>query len=105
MGWDDAGTFYVASELKALEGFCSRIETFPPGHYLYSKESNMPQKWYARDWEHYEAVKDNVTDIEVLRKGLEEDVHRQLMYDVLCGVLLSGGLDSSVLSAVTKKFA
>ena len=105
MGWDDAGTFYVASELKALEGFCSRIETFPPGHYLYSKESNMPQKWYTRDWEHYEAVKDNVTDIEVLRKGLEDAVHRQLMSDVPYGVLLSGGLDSSVIAAVTKKFA
>src|SRR5690606_15389614 len=70
MGWDEAGTFYVASELKALEGYCSRIETFPPGHYIYSSEGNTPKKWYKRDWEQYEAVKDNVTDIAVLRKGL-----------------------------------
>src|SRR5690554_6108196 len=82
IGWDEAGGFYVASELKSLEGYCNRIETFPPGHYLYSKESNVPQKWYTRDWEQYEAVKDNVTDIEVLRKGLEDAVHRQLMSDV-----------------------
>lgn len=105
IGWDDQGTFYVASELKALEGYCSRIEAFPPGHYLYSKESNEPKKWYSRDWEHYENVKDNATDIDVLRKGLEDAVHRQLMSDVPYGVLLSGGLDSSVIAAVTKKFA
>ncbi len=105
MGWDEAGTFYVASELKALEGYCSRIETFPPGHYIYSKVGNTPQKWYARDWEQYDAVKDNVTDIDALRKGLEDAVHRQLMSDVPYGVLLSGGLDSSVIAAVTKKFA
>src|SRR5690606_31225672 len=105
MGWDEAGTFYVASELKALEGYCSRIETFPPGHYIYSKESSAPQKWYTRDWEQYEAVKDNVTDIDALRKGLEDAVHRQLMSDVPYGVLLSGGLDSSVIAAVTKQFA
>ncbi|WP_262246673.1 asparagine synthase B [Parapedobacter soli] len=105
MGWDEAGTFYVASELKALEGQCNRIETFPPGHYIYSKEGHTPKKWYTRDWEQYEAVKDNVTDIDVLRKGLEDAVHRQLMSDVPYGVLLSGGLDSSVIAAVTKKFA
>lgn len=105
MGWDDQGTLFVASELKALEGYCSRIETFPPGHYLYSKEGNTPRKWYIRDWEQYENVKANVTDIDALRKSLEDAVHRQLMSDVPYGVLLSGGLDSSVIAAVTKKFA
>ncbi|MFC7523213.1 asparagine synthase B [Parapedobacter sp. GCM10030251] len=105
MGWDDQGTLFVASELKALEGYCSRIETFPPGHYLYSKEGNTPRKWYIRDWERYDNVKENVTDIDALRKSLEDAVHRQLMSDVPYGVLLSGGLDSSVIAAVTKKFA
>lgn len=105
IGWDQQGTFFVASELKALEGYCNRIETFPPGHYLYSLESKVPQKWYTRDWESYDNVKDNATDLDKLRKGLEDAVHRQLMSDVPYGVLLSGGLDSSVIAAVTKKFA
>lgn len=105
MGWDDAGTFYVASELKSLEGYCKRIELFPPGHYLYSKEGTVPKKWYSRDWENYESVESNPSAIETLRKGLEEAVHRQMMSDVPYGVLLSGGLDSSVIAAVTKKFA
>lgn len=105
MGWDDAGNVFVASELKSLEGYCSRIETFPPGHYLYSTEGPEPKKWYARDWESYDNVKDNETDIDELRQALEDAVHRQLMSDVPYGVLLSGGLDSSVIAAVTKKFA
>jgi asparagine synthase (glutamine-hydrolysing) len=104
-GKDEFGQFFVASELKSLEGFCTVIEQFPPGHYIYSKESLEPQKWYKRDWESYETVKDNVTDIDVLRDALEAAVKRQLMSDVPYGVLLSGGLDSSVIAAITKKFA
>lgn len=105
MGWDAAGNFYIASELKALEGICSRIEEFLPGHYLYSKEGQHLQKWYQRDWSDYEAVKENRTDITQLRTALEAAVHRQLMSDVPYGVLLSGGLDSSIISAITKKYA
>lgn len=105
MGWDEAGGFYVASELKSLEGHCTKIESFPPGHYLYSPEGQTPKQWYKRDWESYDVVKDNETDIDVLRKSLEDAVHRQLMSDVPYGVLLSGGLDSSVIAAITKKFA
>lgn len=105
MGWDDSGNLYVASELKSLEGKCSRYQEFPPGHYLYSKEGQEPRKWYTRDWENFENVKDNETDPALLRKGLEDAVHRQLMSDVPYGVLLSGGLDSSIISAITKKFA
>ena len=104
MGWDEKGTFYVASELKSLEGFCPRIEVFPPGHYLYSREGQL-KKWYRRDWMEYDAVKDNPADIAALRSALEEAVRRQLMSDVPYGVLLSGGLDSSIVSAVAKKFA
>ncbi len=104
-GQDDLGQFFVASELKSLEGFCSRIEQFPPGHYLYSREGREPKRWYIRDWEDYETVKDNETDLDTLRQALEEAVRRQLMSDVPYGVLLSGGLDSSVIAAITKKFA
>ena len=103
-GFDQAGTRYVASELKALEGVCHTIEIFPPGHYMTLKD-DAPQKWYSRDWEDYEAVKDNPTSIEDLGKALEDAVHRQLMSDVPYGVLLSGGLDSSITSALAKKFA
>ena len=104
MGWDKYGNFYVASELKALEGICSRIEEFKPGHYLYSKDGVL-KKWYNRDWTGYDSVKDNVTNIADLREALEKAVHRQLMSDVPYGVLLSGGLDSSVTSALAKKYS
>lgn len=105
MGWDTEGAFYVASELKALEGQCVKIETFPPGHYIYSREGSELKKWYDPDWKQYDAVKDSKTNISVLKKGLEDAVHRQLMSDVPYGVLLSGGLDSSVIAAITKRFA
>ena len=104
MGWDQDGTFYVASELKALEGVCSKIELFPPGHYLDSKVGEI-KSWYQRDWMEYDMVKENETDIKILRTALEEAVHRQLMSDVPYGVLLSGGLDSSITSAIAKKYA
>lgn len=104
MGWDQGGTFYVASELKALEGVCSKIELFPPGHYLDSKVGEI-KSWYQRDWMEYDMVKENETDIKILRTALEEAVHRQLMSDVPYGVLLSGGLDSSITSAIAKKYA
>ena len=104
MGWDQLGNFYVASELKALEGVCNNIQEFLPGHYLYSREGVM-RKWYNRDWMDYESVKDNKTSITGLKSALEAAVHRQMMSDVPYGVLLSGGLDSSIISAVAKKFA
>ncbi|SHJ59152.1 asparagine synthase B [Aquimarina spongiae] len=104
MGWDKNGTFYVASELKSLEGVCTKIELFSPGHYLFSKDTELT-KWYIRDWTDYEAVKENQTSIDEVREALEAAVHRQLMSDVPYGVLLSGGLDSSVTSAIAKKYA
>ena len=104
MGWDKDGTFYVASELKALEGICVKIELFPPGHYIMSG-SSKPTQWYKRDWVDFETVKNNPTRIEDLHNALSEAVHRQLMSDVPYGVLLSGGLDSSITSALAKKFS
>lgn len=104
MGWDQFGNFYIASELKALEGVCNKIEEFLPGHYLYSKDGMM-KKWYTRDWMEYDAVENNTTSISDLRTAMEASVHRQLMSDVPYGVLLSGGLDSSVVSAIAKKYA
>ena len=105
MGWDTSGNLYVASELKALEGVCNKIQEFLPGHYLHSSEGHELKKWYNRDWTSYENVANNESDMAALRKALEEAVHRQLMSDVPYGVLLSGGLDSSIISAITKKYA
>lgn len=105
MGYDDHGQFFVGSELKALEEACQNVKEFPPGSYIYSKEGQEIKKWYHRDWTDYDNVKDNTSDIDVLRKELEESVHRQMMSDVPYGVLLSGGLDSSIISAIAKRYA
>jgi asparagine synthase (glutamine-hydrolysing) len=103
-GWDKHGNFFVASELKSLEGICPRIEVFSPGNYLYSKDE-IEKEWYQPEWTSFEDVKMNKSDMVLLRKALEDSVHRQLMSDVPYGVLLSGGLDSSIISAVAKKFS
>ncbi|MFT5926600.1 MAG: asparagine synthase (glutamine-hydrolyzing) [Rubritalea sp.] len=103
-GYDELGQFYVASELKALEGTCNDIAPFPPGHYYYSKTGKFT-KWYDREWKDYDAVKDNTSSVAELKKAMEDSVHRHLMSDVPYGVLLSGGLDSSIVSAVAKKYA
>ena len=104
IGYDSDGTIYVASELKALEGQCERYEPFLPGHYLWSKESRI-KKYYHRDWMNYDAVKDNAASVEAIHDALTAAVKRQLMSDVPYGVLLSGGLDSSVISAIAEKFS
>ncbi|MCR5605930.1 MAG: asparagine synthase B [Treponema sp.] len=115
-GWDKAGRYYVASELKALEGHCTTIEEFPNGHYFYSKDEKC-ERWYFRDWEKYDNVKDrakatnekgeiiNPSIIENVKNGLENAVKTQLMSDVPYGVLLSGGLDSSIIAAITQKYS
>lgn len=104
IGKDRDGLLYVASELKALEGFCDEYEPFLPGHYYWSREGEM-RRWYNRDWMQYEAVKNNESSMSQLHDALEAAVCRQLMSDVPYGVLLSGGLDSSVISAIAKKHA
>lgn len=104
IGYDYDGTVYVASELKALEGFCEKYEPFLPGYYYYSKEGKM-RRWWHRDWFNYDAVKDNTTNVNTLGDALKAAVKRQLMSDVPYGVLLSGGLDSSVISAVANMYS
>lgn len=124
-GWDKAGRYYVASELKALEGSCVTIEEFPNGCYLYSGKETLkqvrgdgkPVRWYKRGWESYDSVKSapratddkgeviNPAVIEKVRNGLEAAVKAQLMSDVPYGVLLSGGLDSSIIAAITQKYS
>ncbi len=104
IGYDADGTVYVASELKALEGNCERYEPFLPGHYYWSKTPGM-RRYYQRDWMEYDAVKENSGDAASIRSALEDAVKRQLMSDVPYGVLLSGGLDSSVISAIAEKYS
>ena len=104
IGYDSEGKVYVASELKALEGNCDRYEPFLPGHYYSSREGIMT-RYYQRDWMQYEKVKDNDARVEEVRNALMDSVKRQLMSDVPYGVLLSGGLDSSVISAIAEKFS
>jgi len=104
IGYDSDGTVYVASELKALEGQCERYEPFPPGHYYWSPLSSI-RRYFRRDWLSYEAVKANDTSPQAIREALDAAVRRQLMSDVPYGVLLSGGLDSSVISAIAQKYS
>lgn len=104
MGYDENGNMYVASEMKALVPVCRTIKEFPAGSYLWSQDGEI-REYYHRDWFDFDNVKDNVTDAKALKDALEESVKSHLMSDVPYGVLLSGGLDSSVISAITKKFA
>ncbi|WP_028115584.1 asparagine synthase B [Ferrimonas senticii] len=103
-GFDEFGNRYFASEMKALVPACNQISEFPPGHYFDSRRKS-PSHYYQRDWQQFDAIQANDADIATLRQALEDAVHRQLMCDVPYGVLLSGGLDSSITSALAKKFA
>ena len=105
VGTDHEGRFYVASEMKALTPVCDSVKEFPPGHYLYSKQDLEFHQYYKRDWMEYDNVKDNKTSVEDLKNALLDSVKRQLMCDVPYGVLLSGGLDSSVISAIAKLYS
>ncbi len=110
-GYDKQGNFYVASEMKALTGICESVQTFPPGHYLWSKDAEEEafkqqaiKPYYRRNWKEYEAVSQNSASVKAVREGLTAAIKRHLMTDVPYGVLLSGGLDSSIVAAVAKQF-
>lgn len=105
VGTDSEGRFYVSSEMKALTPVCDTVKEFPPGSYLYSKLDHEFHSYYKRDWMEYDKVKDNKTEVSDLKDALMDSVRRQLMCDVPYGVLLSGGLDSSVISAIAKYYA
>ena len=115
IGYDSDGTIYVASELKALEGQCEHYEPFLPGHFVtnignpstfnFQLSTFNFHRYYQRDWMEYNAVKNNPASITELHDSLEAAVRRQLMSDVPYGVLLSGGLDSSVISALAERFS
>ncbi|WP_294910371.1 asparagine synthase B [Tatumella sp. UBA2305] len=104
IGYDEHGNLFAASEMKALVPVCRTISEFPPGSYMSSTDGEIHQ-YYQRDWMEYENVAHNKTDAAALKEALEESVKSHLMSDVPYGVLLSGGLDSSIISAVTKRFA
>lgn len=99
-GSDSLGQLFIASELKALEDVCQQIEQFPPGHYLHNTTSLRPISWYSRSWQNAPTLTSDLTDI---LPALELAVSRQLMCDVPFGVLLSGGLDSSIIASIAKK--
>jgi len=102
-GFDEHGNFYVASEMKALVPVCKTVSEFPPGHYLWSKAGEL-KKYYQRDWMEFDAVKDNETNLDDLKAAFEKSVKSHLMSDVPYAVLLSGGLDSSLVSAIAAKY-
>ncbi len=102
-GRDAEGRLYVASEMKALIGVCDSIDIFPPGHVWDTREP-APRRYWSPEWRDYDAVQGVAADTKALRESLEAAVERQLMCDVPYGVLLSGGLDSSVLSAICHRF-
>jgi asparagine synthase (glutamine-hydrolysing) len=103
-GRDDAGTLHVASELKALVPVCAEVAVFPPGH-LWSSDEPAPRRWWRRDWQSWEGVEKCTTDRAALTAALDDAVRSHLMSDVPYGVLVSGGLDSSVIAALAARHA
>lgn len=105
VGWDRQDRLYVASEMKALTGMCERIREFPPGHYLLGHEQEKGfQRYYTPEWAEDGFVPSEPFEPAKLRAALEGAVHRQLMCDVPYGLLISGGVDSSLVAAVAAQY-
>lgn len=102
-GRDENGMLWVASELKAIEPQCVQVQAFPPGHSLDSNDGEI-RRWYQPSWREFDnsTTPANPTD---LRQTLETAIHRQLMCDVPYGVLLSGGLDSSLVASIAQRYS
>ncbi len=103
-GHDKEGRLRVASEMKALADDCADVAQFPPGHWFDTATGELT-RYYNRPWRDYAAVEDVEVSTQALREAFEAAVHRQLMTDVPYGVLLSGGLDSSLVAAVAARYA
>ena len=103
-GHDADGRLWVASEMKALARHCADVAPFPPGHVFDSAVGELVA-FHEKPWREYEATQGVAVSPGALRAGFEQAVHRQLMTDVPYGVLLSGGLDSSLVAACAARFA
>ena len=100
IGWDENGVTYVASEMKSIESYCEKLQEFPPGNYYKNGEFTQ---WYQPNW--VNEIPTDAVSLPKLKKALEDSVHKQLMCDVPYGVLISGGLDSSVIAAIAAKYS
>ncbi|HET8899724.1 MAG TPA: asparagine synthase B [Rhodanobacteraceae bacterium] len=103
-GHDVQGRLCVASEMKALAELCADVAEFPPGH-VYDSAVGELTRYYQKPWRDYAATRGHAPLPGRLRHAFEQAVHRQMMTDVPYGVLLSGGLDSSLVAACAARFA
>ncbi|KAF8679166.1 hypothetical protein HU200_045932 [Digitaria exilis] len=102
IGWGIDGTVWISSEMKALHDECEHFDIFPPGH-LYSSTSGFTfRQWYNPPW-YDETIPSTPYNPAALREAFEKAVTKRLMTDVPFGVLLSGGLDSSLVAAVAAR--